>query len=71
MLDVAGTIFGGVGQPIRIYVHGPEVTRLKLAAEQVHPKSRLIRSGADVAAAASPASVPVGGGVANHRRCRK
>jgi HAE1 family hydrophobic/amphiphilic exporter-1 len=29
------SIFGGFGQPIRIYVQGPEVTRLKLAAEQV------------------------------------
>jgi hydrophobic/amphiphilic exporter-1 (mainly G- bacteria), HAE1 family len=29
------SIFGGMGQPIRIYVQGPEVTRLKLAAEQV------------------------------------
>jgi HAE1 family hydrophobic/amphiphilic exporter-1 len=29
------SIFGGRGQPIRIHVQGPEVTRLKLAAEQV------------------------------------
>jgi HAE1 family hydrophobic/amphiphilic exporter-1 len=29
------SIFGGMGQPIRIYVQGPEVSRLKLAAEQV------------------------------------
>ncbi len=29
------SIFGGFGQPIRIFVQGPEVTRLKLAAEQV------------------------------------
>jgi HAE1 family hydrophobic/amphiphilic exporter-1 len=29
------SIFGGMGQPIRIFVQGPEVTRLKLAAEQV------------------------------------
>ena len=29
------SIFGGFGQPIRIFVQGPEATRLKLAAEQV------------------------------------
>ena len=29
------SIFGGMGQPIRIYVQGPEPTRLKIAAEQV------------------------------------
>jgi HAE1 family hydrophobic/amphiphilic exporter-1 len=29
------SIFGGMGQPIRIFVQGPEPTRLKLAAEQV------------------------------------
>ncbi len=29
------SIFGGFGQPIRIYVQGPEPTRLKIAAEQV------------------------------------
>ena len=29
------SIFGGFGQPIRIFVQGPEVTRLKLAADQV------------------------------------
>lgn len=29
------SIFGGYGQPIRIYVQGPEPTRLKIAAEQV------------------------------------
>jgi HAE1 family hydrophobic/amphiphilic exporter-1 len=29
------SIFGGMGQPIRIFVQGPEVSRLKLAAEQV------------------------------------
>ncbi|HEX7122160.1 MAG TPA: efflux RND transporter permease subunit [Gemmatimonadaceae bacterium] len=35
--NISGTrsIFGGYGQPIRIYVQGPEPTRLKLAAEQV------------------------------------
>ena len=71
MLDLAWTIPGCMGQQIRVFVQGQEVTRLKLAAEQVRPQSRLKRSGADVAAAASPASVPVGGGVANHRRCRK
>ncbi len=29
------SIFGGMGQPIRIFVQGPEPTRLKIAAEQV------------------------------------
>jgi HAE1 family hydrophobic/amphiphilic exporter-1 len=29
------SIFGGYGQPIRIFVQGPEPTRLKIAAEQV------------------------------------
>ena len=35
--NIGGTrsIFGGWGQPIRIFVQGPEPTRLKLAAEQV------------------------------------
>ncbi|HSA55418.1 MAG TPA: efflux RND transporter permease subunit [Gemmatimonadaceae bacterium] len=35
--NIGGTrsIFGGYGQPIRIFVQGPEPTRLKLAAEQV------------------------------------
>ncbi|HWP03539.1 MAG TPA: efflux RND transporter permease subunit [Gemmatimonadaceae bacterium] len=35
--SIAGTrsIFGGFGQPIRIFVQGPEPTRLKIAAEQV------------------------------------
>ena len=35
--SVQGTpsIFGGYGQPIRVYVQGPEPTRLKIAAEQV------------------------------------
>jgi hydrophobic/amphiphilic exporter-1 (mainly G- bacteria), HAE1 family len=31
----ARSIFGGMGQPIRIFVQGPEPTRLKIAAEQV------------------------------------
>jgi HAE1 family hydrophobic/amphiphilic exporter-1 len=34
-ISPARSIFGGRGQPIRIFVQGPEVTRLKLAAEQV------------------------------------
>jgi HAE1 family hydrophobic/amphiphilic exporter-1 len=29
------SIFGGMGQPIRIFVQGPEPTRLKIAADQV------------------------------------
>jgi hydrophobic/amphiphilic exporter-1 (mainly G- bacteria), HAE1 family len=34
-INQSRSIFGGMGQPIRIFVQGPEVTRLKLAAEQV------------------------------------
>src|SRR3990172_7402555 len=44
------SIFGGMGQPIRIYVQGPEVTRLKLAAEQVMEAVR------DVPGVAEPTS---------------
>ena len=44
------SIFGGMGQPIRIYVQGPEVTRLKLAAEQVMQAVR------DVPGVAEPTS---------------
>ena len=36
------SIFGGRGQPIRIFVQGPEVTRLKLAAEQVMAAVRVV-----------------------------
>jgi HAE1 family hydrophobic/amphiphilic exporter-1 len=46
----ARSIFGGMGQPIRIYVQGPEVTRLKLAAEQVMEAVR------DVPGVAEPTS---------------
>ena len=44
------SIFGGFGQPIRIFVQGPEATRLKLAAEQVMETIR------DVPGVAEPTS---------------
>jgi HAE1 family hydrophobic/amphiphilic exporter-1 len=49
-ISPARNIFGGRGQPIRIFVQGPEVTRLKLAAEQV---MQVIR---DVPGVAEPTS---------------
>ncbi len=44
------SIFGGRGQPIRVYVQGPEVTRLKLAAQSVMDAMR------DVDGVAEPTS---------------
>jgi HAE1 family hydrophobic/amphiphilic exporter-1 len=41
------SIFGGMRQPIQIYVQGPEPTRLKLAAEQVLSTIRSIEGAAE------------------------
>ncbi|MGQ0648769.1 MAG: efflux RND transporter permease subunit [Gemmatimonadaceae bacterium] len=41
------SIFGGMRQPIQIYVQGPEPTRLKLAAEQVLGTIRTIEGSAE------------------------
>ncbi len=41
------SIFGGMRQPIQIYVQGPEPTRLKLAAEQVLSTLRTIEGSAE------------------------
>ncbi|MCC6316797.1 MAG: efflux RND transporter permease subunit [Gemmatimonadaceae bacterium] len=41
------SIFGGMRQPIQIYVQGPEPTRLKLAAEQVLAAMRSIPGSAE------------------------
>jgi HAE1 family hydrophobic/amphiphilic exporter-1 len=38
----ARSIFGGMGQPIRIFVQGPEPSRLKIAAEQVMQTVRAV-----------------------------
>jgi HAE1 family hydrophobic/amphiphilic exporter-1 len=41
------SIFGGMRQPIQIYVQGPEPTRLKLAAEQVLATVRTVEGSAE------------------------
>ena len=41
------SIFGGMRQPIQIYVQGPEATRLKLAAEQVLTTLRSVEGSAE------------------------
>jgi HAE1 family hydrophobic/amphiphilic exporter-1 len=41
------SIFGGMRQPIQIYVQGPEPTRLKLAAEQVLSSIRNVEGAAE------------------------
>ena len=41
------SIFGGMRQPIQIYVQGPEPTRLKLAAEQVLATMRTVEGSAE------------------------
>ena len=41
------SIFGGMRQPIQIYVQGPEPTRLKLAAEQVLSTMRGVEGSAE------------------------
>ena len=41
------SIFGGMRQPIQIYVQGPEPTRLKLAAEQVLTTMRSVEGSAE------------------------
>ncbi len=41
------SIFGGMRQPIQIYVQGPEPTRLKLAAEQVLTTLRTVQGSAE------------------------
>ena len=41
------SIFGGMRQPIQIYVQGPEPTRLKLAAEQVLATLRTVDGAAE------------------------
>src|SRR5687767_9633186 len=46
-INQSRSIFGGMGQPIRIFVQGPEVTRLKLAAEQVMESLREVEGGAE------------------------